>query len=238
MKLVGDIALSKTILIVDDDTKIAALLKAYFEKDGFTTYVAHDGYQALDKIREQKLDIVVLDLMLPGIDGWEVCRRARKESDIPILMLTARDEETDRLIGLEMGADDYVAKPFSAREVVARVRAILRRTNKVAAKAESIKVGNLLIDPERHTIIKNGENLDITPTEFKILELLATNMERVFSRLQLVQQVQGYAFEGYERTIDAHIKNLRRKIEDNPKEPKYITTVYGVGYKFVGEENV
>ncbi len=227
-----------SVLIVDDDMKIAALLKAYFEKDGFVTYLAHDGYQALEKIREQKPDIVVLDLMLPGLDGWEVCRRARKDSDVPILMLTARDEETDRLIGLEMGADDYVAKPFSAREVVARVRAILRRTNKSATKEEPIKIGKLLIDPKQHTITKDGENLDMTPTEFKILELLATNPNRVFSRLHIVQQVQGYAFEGYERTIDAHIKNLRRKLEDNPKEPRYIVTIYGVGYKFVGEEDV
>ncbi|EAX47354.1 two component transcriptional regulator, winged helix family [Thermosinus carboxydivorans Nor1] len=227
-----------SVLIVDDDVKIAALLKAYFEKDGFITYIAHDGYQALDKIREQKPDIVVLDLMLPGIDGWEVCRRARKIGDIPILMLTARDEEADRLIGLEMGADDYVTKPFSAREVVARVRAILRRSHKIAAQPEPIKVGNLLIDAERHVIIKDDEILDMTPTEFKILQLLATNKGRVFSRLQLIEQVQGYASEGYERTIDVHIKNIRRKIENNPKEPKYIITVYGVGYKFAGDDNV
>lgn len=228
---------TNSVLIVDDDTKIAALLKAYFDKDGFITYLAHDGYQALEKIREQKPDIVVLDLMLPGLDGWEVCRRARKESEVPILMLTARDEEADRLVGLEIGADDYVSKPFSAREVVARIKAILRRTNKIAHKAESIKVGNLLINPEQHTVNKNGEILDMTPTEFKLLELFATNPGRVFSRLNIVQQVQGYAFEGYERTIDAHVKNLRRKLEDNPKEPRYIVTVYGIGYKFVGEEH-
>lgn len=175
--------------------------------------------------------------MLPGLDGLEVCRRARKNNDTPILMLTARDEESDRLLGLEMGADDYVTKPFSAREVVARARAILRRTNKLTSKPEPIQVGDLLINSERHAVIKNGDVIDITATEFKILELLATNADRVFSRLQIVQQVQGYAFEGYERTIDAHIKNIRRKIEENHREPKYIITVYGVGYKF-GEENV
>lgn len=227
-----------SVLIVDDDTKIAALLKAYFEKDGFNTYLAHDGYQALEKIREQKPDIVVLDLMLPGLDGWEICRRARKDSEVPILMLTARDEETDRLIGLEMGADDYVTKPFSAREVVARAKAILRRTNKAVAKPGPIKIGNVVIDPDRHAVIKGSESIDMTPTEFKILELLATNADRVFSRLQIVEQVQGFAFEGYERTIDAHIKNLRRKIEDNPKAPRFIQTIYGVGYKFTGGENV
>lgn len=228
---------TNSVLIVDDDKKIADLLKAYFYKDGFITFLAHDGYKALAIIREQKPDIVVLDLMLPGLDGWEVCRRARKESDIPILMLTAHDEEVDRLTGLEIGADDYVAKPFSAREVVARVKAILRRTHKTADKSEAIKIGKLLINQEEHTVSKGGVILDMTPTEFKMLEMMATNPHRVFSRLQIVEQAQGYEFEGYERTVDAHIKNLRRKLEDNPKEPKYIITVYGIGYKFVGEED-
>ena len=228
---------ANSVLIVVDDTKIAALLKAYFEKDGFITYLAHDGYQALVKIRELEPHIVVLDLMMPGMDGWEVCRRVRAESEIPILMLTARDEEIDRLTGLELGADDYVAKPFSAREVVARVKAILRRTHKTAAKQKIILAGKLEIHPEQHTVTKDGELIEMTPTEFKLLVLLATNPNRVFSRLQIVEQVQGYAFEGYERTIDAHIKNLRRKIEDNPKEPHYIVTVYGVGYKFAGEDH-
>ena len=223
---------SHSVLIVDDDKKIADLLQAYFEKDGFTTYLAHDGFKALEKIREQKPDIVVLDLMLPGLDGWEVCRRVRKDSEIPILMLTARDEEPDRLTGLEMGADDYVAKPFSAREVVARVKAILRRTNKEAGKTASVKIGNLFIDREKHTVSKNGVILEMTPTEFKILEMMAPNPGRVFSRLQIIEHVQGYEFEGFERTVDAHIKNLRRKLEDNPKELKYVITVYGVGYKF------
>ena len=225
------------VLIVDDDKKIAALLKTYFEKDGFITCLAHDGYQALETIRAHSPDLVVLDLMLPGLDGWEVCRRARKESDIPILMLTARDEETDRLIGLELGADDYVAKPFSPREVVARVRAILRRAGKVPAKPDTIRIGRLTIQPAEHLVTKDGTPLDMTPTEFRLLALLAANPNRVFSRLQLVEQVQGYAFEGYERTIDSHIKNLRRKLEDNPKEPRHIITVYGIGYKFAGEDH-
>mgnify|MGYP003588034121 CR=1 FL=1 len=223
---------SHSVLIVDDDKKIAELVQAYFEKDGFTTYLAHDGFKALEKIREQKPDIVVLDLMLPGLDGWEVCRRVRKDSEIPILMLTARDEEPDRLTGLEMGADDYVAKPFSAREVVARAKAILRRTNKEAGKAGSVNIGNLFIDREKHTVSKNEVMLEMTPTEFKILDMMASNPGRVFSRLQIIEHVQGYEFEGFERTVDAHIKNLRRKLEDNPKELKYVITVYGVGYKF------
>ncbi len=223
---------SHSVLIVDDDKKIAELVQAYFEKDGFTTYLAHDGFKALEKIREQKPDIVVLDLMLPGLDGWEVCRRVRKDSEIPILMLTARDEEPDRLTGLEMGADDYVAKPFSAREVVARAKAILRRTNKEAGKTGSVNIGNLFIDREKHTVSKNEVMLEMTPTEFKILDMMASNPGRVFSRLQIIEHVQGYEFEGFERTVDAHIKNLRRKLEDNPKEPKYVITVYGVGYKF------
>lgn len=223
------------VLIVDDDIKITKLLQSYFEKDNFLTYLAHDGYKALELIREITPDIMILDLMLPGIDGWDICRQVRKENDIPIMMLTARDEEMDRLIGLEIGADDYVSKPFSPREVVARAKAILRRTVRTARAVEPMKIGKLVIDTEGHTIAANGVSIDLTPIEFKIIELLASHSGRVFTRLQIVDQIQGYAFEGYERTIDAHIKNLRRKLEDNPKEPRLIQTVYGVGYKFAGD---
>ncbi|VBB08363.1 transcriptional regulatory protein c terminal [Lucifera butyrica] len=228
-----------TALIVDDDEKLARLLQVYFEKDGFNTLLAHDGLRALKLARENKPDILILDLMLPGMDGWEICRTLRQESDVAILMLTARDEEADRLIGLELGADDYVTKPFSTREVVARARAILRRTRKMAdsPEASTVRVGNLVIDRQRYEVTLQGEVLDLTPTEFKILELLAVNTGRVFSRLQIVEKVQGFAFDGYERTIDAHIKNLRRKIEANPREPQYIQTIYGVGYKFTGDVN-
>jgi len=226
-----------SVLIVDDDIKLADLLKTYFEKDNYVVLVAHDGSRALELIREAKPDIVVLDIMLPVIDGWEVCRKARQESDVPIIMLTARDEETDRLVGLEIGADDYVTKPFSPREVVARAKAILRRTSKGVVKSELLKMGSVVINSERHEVKKNGDLLELTPTEFKILELLASNSGRVFSRLQIVEQVQGYAFDGYERTIDAHVKNLRRKVEENPKEARYIQTVYGVGYKVVGDSD-
>lgn len=227
-----------SVAIVDDDVKLTKLLQTYFEKDGFVTMQAHEGLEAVKLIKERNPDIIILDLMLPGIDGWEVCRRVRRETDIPILMLTARDEETDRLIGLEMGADDYVTKPFSPREVVARAKVILRRSKKAAPmKTEVVRIGNLSIDFQRHEIKKNGEVVEVTPTEFKIIELLTTNPGRVYTRLQMVEYIQEFAFEGYERTVDAHIKNLRRKLEENPKEPQYIITVYGVGYKSVSGES-
>jgi len=226
-----------SVIIVDDDIKLTGLLKTYFEKDGFITFLAHDGEQALELAYSKQPDIIVLDLMLPDLDGWEVCRRIRKTSDVPIIMLTARDEEMDRLTGLEIGADDYVTKPFSPREVVARAKVILRRVGKSLSKTEFIKFGTITVDTKSHQIADTGKIIDVTPTEFRILELLACNQNRVFSRLQIVEQVQDYAFEGYERTIDAHIKNIRRKIEENPKEPRYIQTVYGVGYKLVGDSN-
>ena len=224
-----------SVVIDDDDEKIVRLLQAYFEKEGFAVFTAYDGLAALTAVKEHAPDIVVLDLMLPELDGWEVCRRLRQESEVAILMLTARDEENDRLVGLEMGADDYVAKPFSPREVVARAKAILRRVGRAINKADILRFGLLEIDSLRHQVVFNGHVVELTPTEFKILELLAKKPGQVFSRLQIVDAVQGYAFEGFERTIDAHVKNLRRKIGDNPKEPRYIQTVYGIGYKFGGE---
>lgn len=224
-----------SVLIVDDDAKLVKLLQTYFAKEAFITYSANDGLDALQAVREKKPDIMVLDLMLPGLDGWEVCRKIRRDNDIPIIMLTARDEESDRLVGLEIGADDYVTKPFSPKEVVARAKVILRRTHKEAVRHEPIRFGSLSIDLERHQVTQENQQIELTPTEFKILELLAVNAGKVFSRLQIVEQTQGYTFEGYERTIDAHIKNLRRKIEVSPKEPQYIQTVYGIGYKFAGD---
>ena len=224
-----------SVLLVDDDVKLVKLLQTYFEKEGFVIYSAHDGLDALQIVRTRRPDIIVLDLMLPGMDGWELCKKIRKDNDVPILMLTAREEEFDRLIGLEIGADDYVTKPFSPKEVVARVKAILRRTRREVVHYEPIRAGTISIDLERHQVLRNQEVVELTPTEFKILELLATNIDKVFSRLQIVEQTQGDAFEGYERTIDAHIKNLRRKIELEPKEPRYIQTVYGIGYKFAGD---
>lgn len=224
-----------SVLLVDDDPKIAKLLRSYFEKDDFSVITAHDGVAALQLFRDQKPDILVLDLMLPGMNGLDVCRQIRRDNDTPILMLTARDEEPDRLIGLELGADDYVSKPFSPREVVARAKAILRRSRKPADKPSSFQAGKFIIDSAGYRVSADGVPLDLTPTEFKILELLAAHAGQVFTRFQMVEQVQGIAFEGYERTIDAHVKNLRRKIGDNPKDPRMIQTVYGVGYKFAGD---
>lgn len=221
-----------SVLIVDDDLKLATLLTTYFEREGFITYAVNDGISALQAVEDKEPDIMILDLMLPGIDGWEVCRRIRKSKDLPILMLTAREEESDRLVGLEIGADDYVTKPFSPKEVVSRAKAILRRTYKTVVAYRPIRAGKLTIDLERHEVTQDGLMIELTPTEFKILEILATHPGIVFSRLQLVDQIQGYTFEGYERTIDAHVKNLRRKLGSNSKSGQYILTVYGVGYKF------
>ncbi|MDF2876180.1 MAG: phoP 1 [Sporomusa sp.] len=227
----------RSVLIVDDDSKLVELLQLYFQKDGFVVFTANDGITALNIAREKEPDILVLDLMLPGMDGWDICRTLRRDSEVPILMLTARDEESDRLVGLEIGADDYVTKPFSPKEVVARVKAILRRTKRTTVKTEAVRMGDVVIDLEQYQVTKGGQPVELTPTEFKMLELLAANPGRVFSRLQIVEQAQGYSFDGYETTIDAHIKNLRRKIEDNPREPVYIQTVYGVGYRMAGSPN-
>lgn len=180
-----------SVLIVDDDVKLVQLLKTYFDKEGFLTYSANDGLDALQIVREKKPDIMVLDLMLPGLDGWDVCRRIRRDNDIPIIMLTARDEESDRLIGLEIGADDYVTKPFSPKEVVARAKVILRRSNREVLRQEPIRAGSLVIDLERHEVLQDGQAVDLTPTEFKILEFMAANAGKVFSRLQIVEQTQG-----------------------------------------------
>lgn len=224
-----------SVLLVDDDPKITKLLRSYFEKENFTVLTALDGTTALQLYHDKKPDILVLDLMLPGVSGLEVCRQIRKENETPILMLTARDEETDRLIGLELGADDYVSKPFSPREVVARVKAILRRSRKTSEKTEPFKIGKFIVDTAGYMVSADGVTFDLTPTEYKIFELLAAHPGQVFTRFQLVEQIQGVAFEGYERTIDAHVKNLRRKIDENPKNPQIIQTVYGVGYKFSGD---
>ncbi|WP_346355550.1 response regulator transcription factor [Azotosporobacter soli] len=227
-------------LLVDDDVKITTLLSSYFEKEGFSVLVAHDGPGALAELEAKRPDIMVLDLMLPGMDGWEVCRQARRIGDVPIIMLTARDDEVDRLVGLEMGADDYVTKPFSPREVVVRAKVILRRTQGKAAEKEkenSVRVNGLTLDRDAFRAWYAESELELTPTEFRILDLLASSPGRVYSRMQIVEQVQGYAFEGYERTIDAHIKNLRRKLAEHSGELQLIQTVYGVGYKLAGENH-
>ncbi|MCX6054788.1 MAG: response regulator transcription factor [Chloroflexi bacterium] len=223
--------MSKKILVVDDEPQIVKVLKAYLEKDGFHVITASDGRAALATFDHEKPDFMILDLNLPSMDGLEICREIRHESNIPILMLTARVEEADKLIGLELGADDYVVKPFSPREVVARVKTIFKRTLGNQEESEIVEVGSLIIDLLKHTVNIADKYIELTPTEFAILVTLARQPKRVFSRLQLMELAQGDAFEGYERTIDAHIKNIRLKMEPNPRKPIYIQTVFGLGYK-------
>jgi DNA-binding response OmpR family regulator len=224
--------MAQTILVVDDEPQLVKVLRGYLEQAGFRVVTAHDGSMALTQYKHEKPDLILLDLNMPGLDGIDVARRLRATSSVPIIMVTARVEETDRLIGLELGADDYVTKPFSPREVVARVRAVLRRAEAEPTTPEIIRVADIVIDLTRHTVTCKDKPLDLTPTEFGLLVALAREPGRAFNRLQLLKAAQGDAFEGYERTIDAHIKNLRAKIEPNPKKPTYILTVFGVGYKF------
>jgi DNA-binding response OmpR family regulator len=221
----------RTVLIVEDEPGIADVVRQYLEKDGYRVEVSGDGSRAVDEFARLRPDLVLLDLMLPGLDGYEVCRRIRGQGSTPVIMLTARDEETDKLVGLELGADDYITKPFSPREVVARVRAVLRRSHAGTPPGERVRVHDLEIDPVRFEATRAGVPLDLTPTEFRLLMALARSPGRAFTRLQLIDQVQGYAFEGYERTVDAHVKNLRQKLEPDPRHPRYIVTVHGVGYR-------
>jgi DNA-binding response OmpR family regulator len=223
----------KKILVVEDEEKISDLVKAYLEKEGFSVKVANTGQNAISSVKEG-FDLIILDLMLPDMDGEDICETIREDSDIPIIMLTAKSEEEDRVKGLGIGADDYVVKPFSPRELVARVKALLRRVQGKKEKS-SFNSGNLVIDSSRYEVVKHGEAIVLTSTEFKLLQCLANSPGQVFSRLQLVNVILGYDFEGYDRTIDAHIKNIRHKIEDDPKESQYIKTVYGVGYRFIGQ---
>ena len=228
---------SKKILVVDDEKKIVEIVKAYLEKEGYKISVAYDGQSALDIASKQEPDLIVLDLMLPEISGWDVCRTLRAKSSVPIIMLTARDEDTDKIIGLELGADDYVTKPFNPKELVSRVRAVLRRAEGVFEKKNKIEVTGLSIDLERHEVRRDGKIIDLTPTEFEFLRILVESPGRVYSRSQLLDKVQGHTYEGYERTIDSHIKNLRKKIEPDPDQPTFVLTVRGVGYKFGGDLN-
>lgn len=221
------------ILVVDDETKIVKLVRAYLEQAGYSVVAAEDGQTALIQARREKPDLVVLDLGLPGIDGLDVARTLRREGNVPIIMLTARVEDTDRIIGLELGADDYVTKPFNPREVVARVRAILRRTSGAAATpARLLQAGSLVLDPDQHQATLDGQPLDLTPTEFALLQTLMVNAGHAFTRAELIEHALGYTYDGLDRTVDSHIKNLRRKIEPDPANPTMIQTVYGVGYRF------
>ena len=228
-----------TILVVDDESKIVRLVRDYLQNAGFRVVTAADGKTALAQFRYEQPDLVVLDLNLPGVDGLEVARAIRQaqttQRKTPIIMLTARVEEADRISGLELGADDYVTKPFSPRELVARIRAVLRRVQDSDPTSALLRAGDLAIDLEKRTVALGGQAIDLTTTEFDLLLILDRSPGRVFSRMELLDRVQGEAFEGYDRTIDVHIKNLRKKIESDPREPRHILTVYGAGYRFTEE---
>jgi two-component system, OmpR family, alkaline phosphatase synthesis response regulator PhoP len=222
----------KTILVVDDEPRIVDLARDYLEHAGFAVLTASDGPSALRAARTRKPDVLVLDLGLPGMDGLDVARELRRESSVPIVMLTARDDEVDRILGLEMGADDYVTKPFSPRELVARIRAILRRVDRQTEPGDRIEAAGVSIDLSRMKVEAAGRLVELTPTEFQLLVTMARQPGRIFTRAQLLDAVHGLAFESYERAIDAHIKNLRRKLEEDPSRPRLVLTVYGVGYRF------
>lgn len=227
--------MSKKILVVDDEPEIVKLVRAYLEQAGFAVVSATDGQEALAVFRHEHPNLVILDLNLPGMDGLDVCRAMRRSSDVPIIMLTARIDETDRLIGLELGADDYVVKPFSPREIVARTRAVLRRAEGEPVRPDIVSSGKLSLDLVRRTATLADEILDLTTMEFDLLVLLVMHPGQVFTRIQLLERLQEHTYPGYARTIDVHIKNLRKKLGDDPKKPHFIGTVRGVGYHFVEE---
>ena len=227
--------MSRTILVVDDEPRIVELARDYLEHAGFRVITASEGRAALDVVRHDRPDLVVLDLGLPGLDGLDVTRELRRDGSIPIVMVTARDDELDKLLGLELGADDYLTKPFSPRELVARVKAVLRRTDRPTEPSDVMRVGELQLDAPRMRTELAGRSIDLTPTEFTLLATLARQPGRIFTRSQLLDALHGVAFESYERAIDSHIKNLRRKLEPDPRQPRYVLTVYGVGYRLADD---
>jgi len=224
----------ETVLVVEDDRTTSDLIDMYLKRDGYKVIVAYDGIEGLRMARDANPNLIVLDLSLPGMDGREVCRAIRRESDIPIVMVTARVEEEDRLIGLDLGADDYVTKPFSPRELTARIRAVLRRSNRSSSEeseADELKWSDIWVDQGKHSVRVRSNHIELTPTEFNILVLLMQRPGRVFTRGQVIDQVFGYDFEGFDRSVDAHMSNLRRKVEEGVASGTYIKTIYGVGYK-------
>jgi DNA-binding response OmpR family regulator len=223
------------ILVVDDEKRLVALVEAYLVQEGYTVVTAANGQEALHLARHEKPDLILLDIMMPEMDGFEFIQAHRRDADTPIILLTARVEEEDHVIGLELGADDYVTKPFRPRELVARVRAVLRRTGKADKPVEVLRIGEVELDREAHLVQLSGESVDLTPSEFDLLSALMSTPGRVFSRMELLDRLQGIAYEGYERTIDVHIKNLRSKLEEDSRKPRYIETVYGIGYRFARE---
>ncbi len=224
--------MTKTILVVDDKANVRTLLREYLTEEGFQVATAENGREALFVARHEKPDLIILDIMMPEMGGYDFMRHYRKESDTPIIMLTAKLEETDKVLGLELGADDYVTKPFGMKEMVARIRAVLRRTSQVAPPANILRGGGITINQDEHTVKVGDQFVDLTPSEFDLLGVLMSAPGRVFSRLDLLESLQGTAFEGVERTIDVHIRNLRTKIETDPSNPQRIETVFGVGYRF------
>jgi two-component system alkaline phosphatase synthesis response regulator PhoP len=227
------------ILVVDDDHDIVRLVRAYLEKAGYTVLCAYDGETALHTLRREHPDLLVLDLMLPARDGWDLTRLIRSDQSLtetPIIMLTARIEDSDKIVGLEIGADDYITKPFNPRELVARVRALLRRSRgETRAVSQVLQTGKLILDIGRRELLVSGEPVELTPSEFGLLQVLMESPGYAFTRAELLERALGYAYEGMGRTLDSHIKNLRQKIEPNPKKPTYIQTIYGVGYKLIGD---
>ena len=226
-----------TILIIEDEPELIKVLRSYLEQAGFSVLGASRGDSGLSTWEHKRPDLVLLDLNLPGMDGLDVAREIRRKGSTPIIMMTARVEEADQLIGLELGADDYLTKPFSPKLVVARVRALLRRSEAAPSMPQVLRLAGLEIDLEGHIVLRDGDLLELTPTEFNLLSALAGQPGRVFSRLHLLEATQGSAYEGYERTIDAHIKNLRSKLEVDPKNPQFIETVFGVGYRFMRSQS-
>lgn len=227
--------MGKTILMVDDQRNIRTLVELYLTQEGFRVVTAANGREALFLARQEKPDLIILDLMMPEMNGFEFLRAHLKERNTPIIMLTAKIEENDRVLGLEMGADDYVTKPFSPRELTARIRAVLRRMERESVEGTLLRAGDIVLDEVMHRVWVGEKTIDLTPTEFEILAIFMRTPGRVFSRWELMERLQGEATEGVERTIDVHIRNLRTKIETDPRQPRYIETVYGIGYRFAEE---
>ena len=224
--------MSKTIMIVDDEKRLVSLVESYLTQEGYRVVSANNGVEALPVASREKPDLIILDIMMPEMDGYEFMREHHKVQDTPIILLTARVDDDERVIGLELGADDYITKPFRPRELVARVRAVLRRAGKTEPQAKVLQVADITLDRDTRTVMVADRSVDLTPSEFDLLAALMTSPGRVFSRLDLLDILQGIRYEGYERTIDTHIKNLRAKIEPDPRTPFYVETIYGVGYRF------
>lgn len=225
--------MSQLILVVDDEPKLVSVVRGYLEQAGYEVVTAGNGREALFAARDHQPDLIVLDMMMPVMDGLSFLREYQKEGSAPIIALTARVDETDKILGLEMGADDYITKPFSPRELTARVRAVLRRTGGGAQpESKLLRAGNLLLDEDAHIVKLNNAQIELTPMEYNLLYTLMSHPGRAYSRMELLEHAQGFAYDGYERTVDVHIKNLRKKIETDPSQPEYVLTVFGVGYRF------